>query len=72
VATPTVSRPAASSLVNASTTTRPAPKQQPDTDPVPGDRVGGEDGQVAGDVGREQAAQPQEADHVGAASDHAE
>jgi hypothetical protein len=34
--------------------------------------VGGEDDQVAGDMGAEQATQPQEADDVGAARDHAQ
>ena len=47
-------------------------QQQPDTDLVPRWPGGRRDGQVAGDVGDEQAAQPQEADHVGAAGDHAE
>ena len=33
-------------------------QQQPDTGLIPGDQVGGEDGQVAGDMGDEQAAHP--------------
>lgn len=33
-------------------------QQQPDTGPAPGDQVGGENGEVAGDVGDEQAAPP--------------